>query len=90
MGKLPFSANGKALASQESEGFVKVLMGNYGELLGAHIVSATASELIGEYTLLRTMEGIDQEMFATVHPHPTLGEWLPEAMLAAQHRALNF
>ena len=90
VGKLPFSANGKALASQESEGFVKVLTGNYGELLGAHIVSASASELIGEYTLLRTMEGIDQEMFATVHPHPTLGEWLPEAMLAAQHRALNF
>jgi dihydrolipoamide dehydrogenase len=90
VGNLPFVANGKAVASNETEGFVKVLTGKYGELLGAHIVGANATELIHEYVLFRNMEGIDEEIFATVHPHPTLGEWLAEAMMAAKGRALNF
>lgn len=91
VGKLPFTANGKAVASNESEGFVKVLMGKkHGEMLGAHIVGTTASELIHEYVLFRTMEGIDEEIFATVHPHPTMGEWLAEAVMASKNRALNF
>lgn len=90
VGKLPFVANGKAVASNEKEGFVKVLMGEHGELLGAHIIGANATELIHEYVLFRTMEGIDEEIYATVHPHPTLGEWLGEAVMAAQGRALNF
>ncbi|MBL7665637.1 MAG: dihydrolipoyl dehydrogenase [Bacteriovoracaceae bacterium] len=91
VGKLPFMANGKAMASNETVGFVKVLMGKkYGEMLGAHIVGTAATELIHEYTLFRAMEGIDEEIFATVHPHPTLGEWLGEAVLASKNRALNF
>lgn len=89
-GKLPFTANGKAVASNETSGFVKVLLGEHGEMLGAHIVGTNATELIHEYALFRTMEGIDEEIFATVHPHPTLGEWLGEAVMAAQNRALNF
>lgn len=90
VGKLPFTANGKAVASFETDGFVKVLMGEHGEMLGAHIVGTHATELIHEYTLFRAMEGIDEEIFATVHPHPTLGEWLSEAVLASKKRALNF
>jgi dihydrolipoamide dehydrogenase len=90
VGKLPFSANGKAVASNEKEGFVKTLLGEHGELLGAHIVGTHATELIHEYVLFRTMEGIDEEIFATVHPHPTLGEWLAESVMAARGRALNF
>tara|TARA_R110002072_G_scaffold534_6_gene3894 strand:+ start:71557 stop:72945 length:1389 start_codon:yes stop_codon:yes gene_type:complete len=90
VGKLPFSANGKAVASNETDGFVKTLIGKHGELLGAHIVGAQATELIHEYTLFKTMEGIDEEIFATVHPHPTLGEFLAESVLAAKGRALNF
>jgi dihydrolipoamide dehydrogenase len=90
VGNLPFVANGKAVASNETDGFVKVLTGKYGELLGAHIVGTHATELIHEYALFRTMEGIDEEIFATVHPHPTLGEWLAEAVMAAKGRALNF
>jgi len=89
VGKVPFMANGKATASNERDGFVKVLTGKYGELLGAHIVGTQATELIHEYVLFRTMEGIDEEIFATIHPHPTLGEWLGEAVLAAKGRALN-
>ena len=90
VGKLPFSANGKAIASLETDGFVKVLMGEDGEMLGAHIVGTHATELIHEYTLFKTMEGIDEEIFNTVHPHPTLGEWLAEAVMAADKRSLNF
>ena len=90
VGKLPFSANGKAVASNETSGFVKTLLGEHGELLGAHIVGVHATELIHEYALFRTMEGIDEEIFATVHPHPTLGEWLAESVMAAKNRALNF
>ena len=90
VGKLPFSANGKAVASNETTGFCKVLLGEYGELLGAHIVGVHATEMIHEYVLFRTMEGIDEEMFATVHPHPTLGEWLGETVLNARGRSLNF
>ena len=90
VGKLPFMANGKAVASNEQIGFVKTLMGEHGEMLGAHIVGVHATELIHEYTLFRQMEGIDEEIFATVHPHPTLGEFLAEAVLASKNRALNF
>lgn len=90
VGKLPFTANGKAVASNETAGFVKTLMGKHGEMLGAHIVGTHATEMIHEYALFRTMEGIDEEIFATVHPHPTLGEWLAEAVMAAKGRALNF
>jgi dihydrolipoamide dehydrogenase len=90
VGKVPFMANGKAVASNEKDGFVKVLTGKHGEMLGAHIVGTQATELIHEYVLFRTMEGIDEEIFATVHPHPTLGEFLAEAVMAAKGRALNY
>lgn len=90
VGKVPFVANGKAVASNEKDGFVKTLLGKHGELLGAHIVGTHATELIHEYVLFRTMEGIDEEIFATVHPHPTLGEFLAESVLAAKGRALNY
>ncbi|MCF8058796.1 MAG: dihydrolipoyl dehydrogenase [Bacteriovoracaceae bacterium] len=90
VGKLPFQANGKAVASNETVGFVKTLLGEDGDLLGAHIVGTQATELIHEYALFKTMEGIDEEIFATVHPHPTLGEWLAESVMAAKGRALNF
>lgn len=90
VGKLPFQANGKAVASNETDGFVKTLMGEDGEMLGAHIVGANATELIHEYVLFRQMEGIDEEIFATVHPHPTLGEFLAESVMNARGRSLNF
>lgn len=90
VGKIPFQANGKALASNETEGFVKTLMGEDGDMLGAHIVGTNATELIHEYVLFRQMEGIDEEMFATVHPHPTLGEFLAESVLNAKGRSLNY
>ncbi len=89
VGKVPFMANGKAIAANEKSGFIKVLMGEHGEMLGAHIVGEQATELIFEYVLFRAMEGIDEEIFHTVHPHPTLGEFLSEAVMAASGRSIN-
>lgn len=89
VGKVPFMANGKAIASNEKSGFIKVLMGDNGEMLGAHIVGEQATELIFEYVLFRAMEGIDEEIYHTVHPHPTLGEFLSEAVMAAAGRSIN-
>lgn len=87
--KLPFKNNGKAMASQEDSGFIKVLLGEHDELLGAHIVGEAATELIHEYTLFMSMEGVADDLISTVHPHPTLGEWLHEAVLAAKGLGLN-
>lgn len=90
VGKLPFMANGKAVASNEKEGFVKVLIGDGGELLGAHIVGVSATELLQEYTLLKSINCKDHQLMNTIHPHPTLCEWLSEAILLANGRAINF
>ena len=65
------------------------MLGEEGQLLGAHIVGNQATELIHEYVLFKSMEGIDEDIINTIHPHPTLGEWLHEAVLAAKGRPLN-
>ena len=89
VGKTSFRSNGKGIANNEYEGHVKVLLGEEGQLLGAHIVGNQATELIHEYVLFKSMEGIDEDIINTIHPHPTLGEWLHEAVLAAKGRPLN-
>jgi dihydrolipoamide dehydrogenase len=80
VGKFPFSASGKARAVGETDGFVKLLFGEpYGELLGAHIVGAEATELIAEMGLAITLEATHEEIEATIHAHPTLSEAVHEA-----------
>ena len=90
VGKVPFRVNGKAIASNEMDGFVKVLIGNDGKLLGAHIVGTLATELIHEYSLFKSMDCVDEDIFHTIHSHPTLGETLSEAIMAAKNRSLNY
>jgi len=80
VGKFPFSASGKARAVGETDGFVKLIFGEpYGELLGAHIVGAEATELIAEMGLAITLEATHEEIEATIHAHPTLSEAVHEA-----------
>jgi hypothetical protein len=75
VGKFPFLASGKALAVGESEGFVKLLIGEpHGEILGAHIIGADATEMIAELGLAITLEATYDELVATIHAHPTLSE----------------
>jgi dihydrolipoamide dehydrogenase len=88
-GKFPWVANGKALASSETEGFTKVILGEYGELLGATIFGPDATNLITEYSLAIRAELTADEIVATVHPHPTLSEALREGVLAAEMRPLH-
>jgi dihydrolipoamide dehydrogenase len=84
IGRFPFSANGKALAIGEPEGFVKIIIGEpYGEVLGAHIIGAEATELIAELGLAITAEATFEEIEATIHAHPTLSEAIHEADEAA-------
>lgn len=89
VGKFPWVANGKALATMETEGFVKVVLGEYGELLGASIFGPDATNLITEYTLAMRAELTADEALATIHPHPTYSEALREAILAAEGRAIH-
>jgi dihydrolipoamide dehydrogenase len=87
--KFPWVANGKALASDETEGFVKVMLGEYGEILGATIYGPDATNLITEFSLAMRAELTADEVIATIHPHPTYSEALHEAVLAAEGRPIH-
>ena len=90
VGKFPFTASGKAVAAAESEGFVKVIAdGATGEILGAHIIGAEATELIAEYGLAISLEASIDEVHQTIHAHPTLSEALMEAAAATLGEAIH-
>ena len=87
--RFPWSANGKAVAMAETDGFTKVIIGKYGELLGAHIIGPDATNLISEYSVAMRGELTVDEIAETIHPHPTLSEGLREAVLAAEGRPIH-
>jgi dihydrolipoamide dehydrogenase len=89
-GKFPFSANGRARGTGETEGFVKILRDKkYGEILGAHIVGAHASEMIHELTVARENEYTVEEVDLAIHAHPTMSEGIAEAALDSLGRVLH-
>ena len=91
IGRFPFTASGKALAAAHSAGFAKILAEpRYGQIVGACVVGAGATELIAEIGLALTLEATTSEIAATIHAHPTLSEALLEAALAAEGRSINF
>jgi len=90
VGKFPFSANGRARTAGETEGFVKIIRdAKYGEILGAHIIGAHATELIHELAVARenefTVEGVD----LAIHAHPTLSEAVAQAALDSLGKVLD-
>ena len=90
VGKFPFAASGKAVASAESEGFVKVISdAKTGEILGAHIIGAEATELIAEYGLAVELEATIEDIHQTIHAHPTLSEAVMEAAAATTGEAIH-
>ena len=90
VGRFPLGANGKALALNEAEGFAKVLVDAHtGEILGAHLLGAEVTELLGELSLARIMEGTSLEVGAVVNAHPTISEAIKEAALAADGKAVH-
>ena len=89
-GRFPFAASGKALALGESEGFVKVVIDEeVGDILGAHMIGAEVTELLGELGMARLLESTSRELGWLVHPHPTLSEAIKEAALAADGEAIH-
>ena len=88
VGKFPFTASGKAVASAESEGFVKVISdAKTGEIYGAHIIGADATELIAEFGFAMELEAtVSREIHRTIHAHPTLSEAVMEASAAGHGR----
>jgi dihydrolipoamide dehydrogenase len=90
VGKCPFSANGRARTSGETEGFVKIIRdAKYGEILGAHIVGAHATELIHELAVARENEFTVEEVELAIHAHPTLSEAIAEATLDSMGRMIH-
>jgi dihydrolipoamide dehydrogenase len=83
-GRFPFQANGKALGLGESTGWVKLVTGEHGELLGAHLIGPEVTELLPELTIAQMMELTTEEIARNVHAHPTLSETLMEAAHAAE------
>ena len=91
IGKFPYQANGKAIAIGETFGLIKVLFAEEtGELLGAHLIGADATEMIQVFAVAKQAELTEAELMQTVFAHPTLGEMLHEAVLSAYGQAIHF
>jgi dihydrolipoamide dehydrogenase len=91
IGKFPYQANGKAIAIGETFGLIKVIFAEEtGELLGAHLIGADATEMIQIFALAKQAELTEAELMQTVFAHPTLGEMLHEAVLSAYGQAIHF
>ncbi len=90
IGKFPFSANGKASASGEKDGFVKVIFdAKYGEWLGCHMIGAGVTDMIAEAVLGRKLETTGYEVLKTIHPHPTMSEVVMEAVADAYGEVIH-
>lgn len=90
VGKFAFSANGRAIAADATEGFAKIIAdAKTDRVLGAHIVASNASELIAETVLLMEFSGSSEDLARTIHAHPTMSEAVKEAALAVDGRMLS-
>jgi len=90
VGRFPFSANGRARTAGEATGFIKILAdAATDELLGAHLIGPTVSELVSEIVLAFEFGGSSEDIGITVHAHPTLSEATKEAALSVLGRSLN-
>jgi dihydrolipoamide dehydrogenase len=89
-GQFPFSINGRALGTGQSQGFVKIVADAATDrVLGAHIIHAHASDLIQEAVTVMEFKGASEDIARICHGHPTLSEVVREAALAVDKRSLN-
>jgi len=90
VGRYPFQSNGRALAMDDSEGFVKVIADkDLGQVVGVHILGDRATDLIGGPVLAMALETTAEEMGKTTQAHPTLTEAIAEASLDALREAIH-
>ena len=90
VGKFPFTANGRAKANMQTEGFVKILAdAKTDRVLGVHIVGPDAGNMITEASVAMEFGGSSEDIARTCHPHPTFSEAIKEAALAVCKRAIH-
>jgi dihydrolipoamide dehydrogenase len=90
-GKFPFTANGRAKANQQTEGFVKILADAKNDrVLGVHIIGSDAGNMIAEAAVAMEFGASSEDIARTCHAHPTLPEAVKEAALAVAKRAIHF
>jgi dihydrolipoamide dehydrogenase len=90
VGRFPFKVNGKAIASGETDGFVKTIFdAKTGALIGAHMIGSEVTEMIQGYVTAITLEATEEEMHGIVYPHPTMSEAMHEASLDAWGRVIH-
>jgi len=89
-GKFPFTANGRAKANNQTEGFVKILAdAKTDRVLGVHIIGADAGNMIAEAAVAMEFGAAAEDIARTCHAHPTLPEAVKEAALAVAKRAIH-
>lgn len=90
VGKFPFTASGKATASGNRDGMVKMIFDkNTDEILGCHLIGENVTEMISGLVLAREQHITGREILHAVHPHPTLSEAIMEATAAAYGEAVH-
>jgi dihydrolipoamide dehydrogenase len=90
VGKFPFTANGRAKANQQTDGFVKILAdAKTDRVLGVHIVGSDAGNMIAEAAIAMEFGASSEDIARTCHAHPTLPEAMKEAALAVAKRAIH-
>ncbi len=89
VGRFPFTASGKATAAGDRDGFVKLIFDEQEQLIGAHMVGATVTEMLGEPTLAKRLGATAHAIAKTIHSHPTMHEGLMEAAEAATGAAIH-
>ncbi len=88
--RMPYRSSGKAVAVGQTDGMVKLIAdAKYGEIIGAHIIGADATELIAEICTARTLESTTRELHKTIHAHPTLSELVMEAAAGMEGAAIH-
>lgn len=90
VGKFPYAGIGKAAVVGHTDGFIKLIATEkYDELVGAHIIGSKATELIHECAVAMRLESTSEELWRTIHAHPTLSEGVMEAAHAVEGKAIG-
>ncbi len=90
IGKFPFTASGKATASGEREGFIKIIADAENDtILGAHFIGANVTEMISGIVIARKMGAKAKDIINSIHPHPTMSEAVMEAAAAIHNEVIH-
>ena len=89
VGRFPFTASGKATAAGDRDGFVKLIFDESEKLIGAHMVGATVTEMLGEPTLAKRLGITAHAIAKTIHSHPTMHEGIMEAAESVMGAAIH-